>query len=83
MFLSRQIRDAMVDNVEFIKNLVEIIKNDSRLRQKTSNGSQKEDMCIDYSTCEGEIQVKFDPTKKITNVFFKNEIRERKQQYGK
>lgn len=83
MFLSRQIRDTMVDNVEFVKNLVEIIKNDSRLRQKTSNGNQKEDMCIDYSTCEGEIQVKFDPTKKITNVFFKNEIRERKQQYGK
>lgn len=83
MFLSRQIRDAMVDNVEFVKNLVEIIKNDSRLRQKASNGNQKEDMCIDYSTCEGEIQVKFDPMKKITNVFFKNEIRERKQQYGK
>lgn len=83
MFLSRQIRDTMVDNVEFVKNLVEIIKNDSRLRQKTSNGNQKEDTCIDYSTCEGEIQVKFDPTKKITNVFFKNEIRERKQQYGK
>lgn len=74
MFLSRQIRDAMVDNVEFIKNLVEVIKNYSHLRRNPSCGSEEKDMCIDYSTCEGEIQLEFDPTKNITNVFFKNEL---------
>lgn len=74
MFLSRQVRDTMVDNVEFVKNLVEVIKNYSRSRQKATNGSTNKSMC-NYSTCEGEVQVEFDAMKKISTIFFKNELK--------
>lgn len=73
MILSMRIMETMVDNVEFVRELIKIIKKCFQNGRWNPSENKKKNQLFDYNTCEGEIQIKVDPNKNISKVFFKNE----------
>ena len=74
MILSMQVMEAMTDNVEFVRELIKIIKKCFQDGCWTPSENKEKSQLLNYTTCEGEIQIKVDPNKNISKVFFKNEF---------
>ncbi len=74
MILSMQVMEAMVDNVKFVRELIKIIKKCFQSGCWSPSENKRKNQLFNYNTCEGEIQIKVDPNKNISKVFFKNEI---------
>lgn len=72
--MSRSDREVMEDNVEFVRELIKIIKKCFQSGCWSPSENKRKNQLFNYNTCEGEIQIKVDPNKNISKVFFKNEI---------
>lgn len=77
MILSVRVMESMVDNVEFVRELVKIIKNCFQ-KDRIKPHESKKNQPINYTTCEGEIQIEIEPNENIAKVFFKNELKKKR-----
>lgn len=75
MILSMQVMETMVDNIEFVRELIKIIKNCFHPTVDSDKSKKTKIQLINYNTCEGKIQIKIDPNKKESYVFFINEYK--------